>query len=51
MNESMGNMRDKWIRIKEDKEDKRGRFSFSSLPRIKGDVSNSHPYRGIMITP
>jgi hypothetical protein len=32
MNESMGNMRDKWI-------------------RIKGDVSNSHPYRGIMITP
>jgi hypothetical protein len=39
MNESMGNMRDKWIRIKGD------------VSRIKGDVSNSHPYRGIMITP
>jgi hypothetical protein len=36
MNESMGNMMDKWIRIKEDK---RGRFSFSSL-----QGNNDHPF-------
>jgi hypothetical protein len=46
MNESMGNMRDKWIRIKGDVSRIKGDVS-----GIKGDVSNSHPYRGIMITP